>query len=114
MGNRDCCGATGTAYDCNVGIKHGQADSRSDRIIFEQIDDIAPVFYIGKRPFSGQFYSHGQAKKLEDANDLTNLKKFHLIGKSQQVDVVIHDNALSCTNDFTAKSKRSLYTCVMG
>lgn len=95
-------------------LNMGKADSRSDRIIFEQIDDSAPVFYIGKRPFSGQFYSHGQAKKLEDANDLTNLKKFHLIGKSQQVDVVIHDNALSCTNDFTAKSKRSLYTCVMG
>ena len=45
-------------------LNMGKADSRSDRIIFEQIDDSAPVFYIGKRPFSGQFYSHGQAKKL--------------------------------------------------
>lgn len=95
-------------------LNMGKADSRSDRIIFAQINDNAPVFYIGKRPFSGQFYSHGQAKKLEDKNDLNNLKKFHLIGKSQQVDSMIHENALSCTNEFTAKSKRSLYTCVVG
>ncbi|GAK18205.1 LOW QUALITY PROTEIN: polymyxin resistance protein ArnT, undecaprenyl phosphate-alpha-L-Ara4N transferase [Vibrio sp. JCM 19053] len=95
-------------------LNMGKADSRSDRIIFAQINDNAPVFYIGKRPFSGQFYSHGQAKKLEDKNDLNNLKKFRLIGKSQQVDSMIHENALSCTNEFTAKSKRSLYTCVVG
>ncbi|ENE8728016.1 glycosyltransferase family 39 protein [Vibrio alginolyticus] len=95
-------------------LNMGKADSRSDRIIFAQINDNAPVFYIGKRPFSGQFYSHGQAKKLEDKNDLNNLKKFHLIGKPQQVDSMIHENALSCTNEFTAKSKRSLYTCVIG
>ncbi len=43
-------------------LNMGKADSRSDRILFAEITDNAPVFYIGKRPFSGQFYSQGQAK----------------------------------------------------
>lgn len=45
-----------------VYLNLGKANEKSDRIIFEQITDKAPSFYVGKRPFSGQFYSHGQAK----------------------------------------------------
>lgn len=93
-------------------LNMGIADRRSDRVIFAQINDKAPVFYIGDRPFSGQFYSHGQAKKFKNKTDLNDLKKFYLIGRSQQVNSIIYKNALSCSNEFTAKSKRSLYACV--
>jgi len=89
----------------------GKADSRSDRVIFKHITDDTPVFYVGHRPFSGQFYSRGKAKPLKKANELIHLSKFHLIGRESQVDKLIHDQALSCTYEFTAKSKRSLYTC---
>ncbi|MCE0494241.1 ArnT family glycosyltransferase [Vibrio salinus] len=90
----------------------GRADRRSDRVIFEHITDNAPVFYVGHRPFSGQFYSRGKAKQLKNNNELNHLSRFHLIGKEAEVYALIHAQSLSCTYEFTAKSKRSLYTCL--
>lgn len=90
----------------------GKADSRSDRVILEQVKDDVPVFYVGKRPFSGQFYSQGQAKQLEDLAVLESLPRYHLVGKDHEVDVLIKNKSLSCMNEFTANSKRSLYSCI--
>lgn len=52
-----------------VYLNLGKANEKSDRIIFEQITDSSPSFYVGKRPFSGQFYSHGQAKNCLISNN---------------------------------------------
>ncbi|MBW3694734.1 glycosyltransferase family 39 protein [Vibrio sp. T187] len=89
----------------------GKADQKSDRVIFANIHDDAQSFYIGKRPFSGQFYSQGKAVKLQNMNELEGLDKFYLIGKSAEVKPVIVEQSLTCTLEFTAKSKRALYSC---
>lgn len=89
----------------------GKADSRSDRVIFEKIASDDPVFYINKRPFSGQFYSRGQAQKLEQTEELEALAKFYLIGQEQVVAPLIAKQSLTCSKQFTANSRRSLYYC---
>lgn len=95
----------------------GHSDSRSDRVIHAMIEQDAPVFYVGKRPFSGQFYSQGQAKRIAKAEklvELTDLPRFHLIGRSRDVEPMIKANALNCTNKYISASKRSLYLCSAG
>jgi len=89
----------------------GKADQKSDRVIFASIHDEAPSFYVGKRPFSGQFYSKGTAVKLMKTTTLDSLDKFYLIGKPHEVKAEIIQRSLSCTLEFTAKSKRALYSC---
>ncbi|KZN62205.1 ArnT family glycosyltransferase [Pseudoalteromonas luteoviolacea] len=89
----------------------GKADSRSDRVIFEKVSRELPVFYIGKRPFSGQFYSQGQAKLLKDTRVLTSLSRYHLIGQLEEVNALVEQYLLSCTVEFESKSGRSLFTC---
>ncbi|MFA0724481.1 dolichyl-phosphate-mannose--protein mannosyltransferase, partial [Vibrio sp. 10N.222.49.E5] len=73
--------------------------------------DSAPSFYVGKRPFSGQFYSQGQAKKLLDVEQLDGIDKFYLIGKRVEVETKIKDNALTCILEPTVKIKRALFSC---
>ncbi len=92
-------------------LNMGKADSRSDRIIHAKITDDTPSFYVGKRPFSGQYYSQGKAKQLTDIGMLAGEQQYHLIGKVSEVDALIQQQALSCTHEYTATSKRALYTC---
>ncbi|WP_048664719.1 ArnT family glycosyltransferase [Vibrio crassostreae] len=94
-----------------VYLNLGKANEKSDRIIFEQITDSAPSFYVGKRPFSGQFYSHGQAKRLLDIEQIEGIDKFYLIGKRSEVETKIKDNALTCILEPTVKIKRALFSC---
>lgn len=89
----------------------GKANEKSDRVIFEHILDDAPSFYIGSRPFSGQFYSQGQAKKLTDKNQLNDVSKYYLIGKKAEVEAGIRENALTCVLEPTPEAKRVLFTC---
>ncbi|KZN44182.1 ArnT family glycosyltransferase [Pseudoalteromonas luteoviolacea] len=89
----------------------GKADSLSDRVIFEQASLELPVFYVGKRPFSGQFYSRGQAKLLKDTRVLTTMSQYHIIGRLEQVTALVEQHLLSCTVVFESKSGRSLFTC---
>ena len=89
----------------------GKADERSDRIIFNQINTSAPVFYIEKRPFSGQFYSQGKAKLLQETEELSDLDEYYLIGKKHSVDPVLNEQRLSCLTQFISKSGRALYHC---
>ncbi|WP_375752738.1 ArnT family glycosyltransferase [Vibrio sp. HN007] len=90
----------------------GKADEKSDRVIFDHIQSSDPVFYIGSRPFSAQFYSFGQAKKLDVENSSINLPdKYYLVGKAKEVTPVLEENGLNCTADYIARSKRVLYRC---
>ncbi len=90
-----------------------KAESRSDYAIFEHITNDLPVFYVSLRPFSGQFYSNGQAKQLENIEMLDNLKKFYLIGKPNEVEALYNKNKWNCSNEFAAESKRTLYFCIL-
>ncbi|GAL15527.1 hypothetical protein JCM19233_6549 [Vibrio astriarenae] len=89
----------------------GKADSRSDRVIHQAVTKEAPVFYIGKRPFSGQFYSKGQAVQLNESTILKALPSFYLIGKNDQLQSKMSKDKLSCVHRLTAESNRSLYYC---
>ncbi|MFC1235850.1 ArnT family glycosyltransferase [Vibrio sp. F74] len=89
----------------------GKADEKSDRVIFNQITTDAPVFYVSKRPFSGQFYSNGKAKQLDSVEMLTGLNNYYLIGNANSVEPLMTRENLSCSTDFIANSKRTLYHC---
>lgn len=92
-------------------LNFGKADERSDRVIFSHVTKSDPVFYVGKRPFSGQFYSSGKATKLESVASLNSLKSFYLVGKASDTEPLMTTENLSCSTNFTAKSKRILYHC---
>ncbi|MGR5555019.1 ArnT family glycosyltransferase [Vibrio fortis] len=94
-----------------VYLNLGKANEKSDRIIFNHIEDDAPSYYIGKRPFSGQFYSLGQAKKITDISEADTSDKFYLIGKKAEVESIIAQNALSCVREPVEKQKRALFSC---
>ncbi|OLQ88065.1 dolichyl-phosphate-mannose--protein mannosyltransferase [Vibrio panuliri] len=86
-------------------------NKKSDKVIFAKVDLSVPTFYVGQRPFSGQFYSQGKASKLEvNAAPLT-MPRFQLIGKKDQVGEVVQNQALNCVVEFTASSERTLYRC---
>ncbi|MFM2589529.1 ArnT family glycosyltransferase [Vibrio sp. TBV020] len=92
-------------------IQLGTGDKKSDKVIFRMADHNVETFYIGHRPFSGQFYSYGKAKKLTDETVLDSLEKVQLIGHKEQVDLIVQERSLNCIIEFTSKSRRSLYRC---
>nr|WP_216612090.1 glycosyltransferase family 39 protein [Vibrio sp. RE86] len=92
-------------------IQLGTGDKKSDKVIFRMVDHQVETFYIGHRPFSGQFYSYGKAKRLTDESMLDDLKKVQLIGQKQEVDKLVKERELNCIIEFTSKSRRSLYLC---
>ncbi|MBA5762547.1 glycosyltransferase family 39 protein [Vibrio sp. 404] len=86
-------------------------NKKSDKVIFDKADHSLPTFYVGSRPFSGQFYSQGKAQKLNLDKDQLTMPRFQLIGKKSDVAQIVEQQALSCVVEYTAKSKRSLYRC---
>ncbi|USD42172.1 glycosyltransferase family 39 protein [Vibrio sp. SCSIO 43135] len=87
------------------------ADKRSDKVIFVEADKSIPTYYIGKRPFSGQFYSSGKAKQLTDESVLLQLDKVQLVGDRNSVESLVQQKQLTCVAQYTAKSHRALYLC---
>ncbi|QXX07886.1 glycosyltransferase family 39 protein [Vibrio neptunius] len=92
-------------------IQFGVGERKSDKVIFRNADPQVTTYYVGNRPFSGQFYSQGKAKKLTDSSLLDGLDKVQLIGEKSQVEPLVKANKLSCSIDFVAQSKRALYRC---
>ncbi|MBM6551120.1 glycosyltransferase family 39 protein [Marinomonas ostreistagni] len=92
-------------------LNMGKADSRSDRIVFEHVQEDIPAYYVAHRPFSGQFYSQGHAKLLTDEVPLEALDNYYLIGKSDRLRELVQQQALSCTQVFIAPSGRQLLSC---
>lgn len=86
-------------------------EKRSDKVLFDYAHANTQTFYVGKRPFSGQFYSQGQAKHYTHATLLPLDEKFQLIGTTESVQPIIQDEQLSCIQKYTAKSGRSLFYC---
>ncbi|WP_099607443.1 ArnT family glycosyltransferase [Vibrio coralliilyticus] len=92
-------------------IQLGVGDRKSDKVIFRNADPQVVTYYVGNRPFSGQFYSHGQAKQLTDSSVLNRLDKVQLIGEKGKVEQLVKEKKMSCAIDFVAESKRALYRC---
>ncbi|GAM66317.1 hypothetical protein JCM19236_3769 [Vibrio sp. JCM 19236] len=96
-----------TAVVLNLGV----GDKRSEKSLLAKVNPKIETFYVGKRPFSGQFYSAGQAKLFGETTDLDQYKTVQLVGRKDAVDEVISDRRMNCVIEYTAKSKRSLYKC---
>lgn len=95
-----------------VGFIHWDiGDKRSDKAILTMAHPGIATYYVGSRPFSGQFYSLGQAKLLTDENVLDSLEQVQLVGEREAVDKLVQAKQLSCVIEFTAKSRRALYRC---
>ncbi|NVD06348.1 glycosyltransferase family 39 protein [Vibrio sp. JPW-9-11-11] len=95
-----------------VGVVHFDiGDKRSDKVILSLADPSIATYYVGARPFSGQFYSAGKAKLLENESLLDSLQQVQLIGEQAAVDKLVREKQLNCIIEFTAKSRRSLYRC---
>lgn len=94
-----------------VFIQLVKGDKKSDKVIFETASTELATYYVGHRPFSGQFYSSGKAKRLDDNVLLANLEHFQLIGEPEIVQDVIAENQLDCVVEYTGGSKRNLYRC---
>lgn len=86
-------------------------DSASDKVLFEKADKSLPMYYIRKRPFSGQYYSNGKAVVLLKTETLSELQTpYYLLGKKNDLDKFFAHNKLDCT--MAAESpKRQRYIC---
>ena len=89
----------------------GKGESRSDKYLLSDMDTSLSIFYIDKRPFSGQFYSNGRAKLYQGKESLKGLTSMYLIGKKEKVSAVIAEDGLHCDLQISAKSKRNRYLC---
>ena len=94
-------------------IQHDVGEKKSDKVFFEHTLSGVPVYYIGERPYSGQYYSQGQAKLLDPTqySKLSNNTSFQLIGELPAIRELIRQKKLSCTLIYNAASDRSLYLC---
>ncbi|MEM7208254.1 MAG: phospholipid carrier-dependent glycosyltransferase [Pseudomonadota bacterium] len=89
----------------------GADDRHSDKFLLQNTRDSSPVFYVGKRPFSGRFYSSGKAKLAKDLGDLKGLGAAQIVGKPKDVAHFISQNKLTCQLLYAARSQRVLYHC---
>ncbi|MCP4280300.1 MAG: glycosyltransferase family 39 protein, partial [Alteromonas sp.] len=95
---------------CVIMFKTG--NERSDKMLFANIDHDKPTFYVaGNRPFSGQYYSFGQAQRLSSSEDLQGHDNgYYIIGPNERIKPFIEKEQLSCTFEIESP-KRSRYLC---
>ncbi|EGU60383.1 hypothetical protein VINI7043_15864 [Vibrio nigripulchritudo ATCC 27043] len=95
---------------CVVMFKTG--NERSDKMLFVDVDHSKPTFYVeGGRPFSGQYYSFGQAKRLHNMDQLKGHENgYYIIGPNERIEGFVERHNLSCTFE-VASPKRSRYLC---
>ncbi|MDC0947816.1 glycosyltransferase family 39 protein [Gammaproteobacteria bacterium] len=70
-----------------------------------------PLYYVGLRPFSAQFYSQGRAQTLDSFEPLINIRTPYYVA-AERADASSHErlNAMGC--DQTSSSRRNyLYRC---
>ncbi|USE34514.1 glycosyltransferase family 39 protein [Endozoicomonas sp. SCSIO W0465] len=100
---------------CHLVLLGDRSERWSDKVLIEKTNDKDPVYYLGSRPFSGRFYSHGRAGILADARSATNVAgSFQLIGRGAQVTQLITHENLHCQLQYMAQSGRALYHCGYG
>nr|WP_238930431.1 glycosyltransferase family 39 protein [Vibrio sp. S9_S30] len=95
---------------CVVIFKVG--NERSDKMLFVDIDRSKPTFYVeGSRTFSGQYYSFGQAKRMNKLDQLKGHENgYYIIGPNERIEGFINKYNLACTLE-VASPKRSRYLC---
>lgn len=86
-------------------------EKRSDKALLAHSNPSIPIYYIGKRPFSGQFYSHGQAKEIDMKATLPELRSAQFIVTQESLPKITDSPFFDCKLVFEAHSGRSLYEC---
>ncbi len=90
-------------------ITFGQAklNEKSEVLLLSNIDKSATVYYVGKPPFSGRFYTNGQAKIWQKDTIITQAPYYIVADKrSNPASFQAEECSLENTN-----RKRSLYKC---
>jgi 4-amino-4-deoxy-L-arabinose transferase-like glycosyltransferase len=95
-------------------IHVGTGEKKSDKVLFRHADPEVMTYYVGHRPFSGQFYSAGQAKRLEDESLLDNLEQVQLIGRKSEVEILVQERQMNCVVEYSGQNRRALYRCDSG
>ncbi len=93
-----------------LGVKVGE--ERSDKELLSRSNLELPTYYFGKRPFSGQFYSSGQAIKIEKGDPLLELDELQLVTRPKDLNSWPQIGDYSCTEVYHSTSKRALYHCI--
>lgn len=94
-----------------VVLNTGVAESRSDRNLLMDIQPDIALFYAEKRPFSGQYYSQGQAMLLTDNKQLQGLPHYYLVGQPKYVAPWLRLSSLDCILEMATESGRARYLC---
>ncbi|NBF08079.1 ArnT family glycosyltransferase [Pseudomonas sp. Fl4BN1] len=77
-----------------------------------QASEPGPLYYWGRRSYSGEFYSAGQARQIEDFSLLPNTPRFYLARREKDLKHGLAELAsLACTEQLRA-SQSVLFKCV--
>ena len=89
------------------------SERRSDRAVLERADEVVPLYYVGKRSFSGQFYSGGTAQLLTEElmSEAFRCQTYQLVGRPDAVNFVIEHYQLDCSLRSAEPRQRALYRC---
>jgi hypothetical protein len=79
------------------------SEDKSDKFLLAEIDHSYPLYYLGKRSFSGRFYSNGKAVEIESLQELNRQQKPFFVAMSHQV-ATSSINTNSC--DVVSQNKR--------
>lgn len=86
---------------------------RSEKALYINADSSLPVYYVGSRPFSGQYYSFGKAVYFKGDQDLEGHDNgFYLVGRQESMPSFIESKGLtdSCERQ-GENANRYLYFC---
>lgn len=61
------------------------SEDKSDKSLLAEIDHRYTLYYLGKRSFSGRFYSNGKAVEIESLQDLNRQKKPFYVAINHQI-----------------------------
>ncbi|WP_252018291.1 glycosyltransferase family 39 protein [Vibrio sp. SCSIO 43136] len=94
-----------------IGVKSGE--ERSDKAVFADYEVGVPVYYVGSRPFSGQYYSEGNAVRYKDPEDLRGHENgYYLAGRPHEIERFLpaHNLQEACTLE-NGTERRQLVRC---
>lgn len=94
-------------------LNTGQVADNSDKSIFQKIDKSIPVYYLHSRPYSGQYYSSGKAKAIQNIEEIKQADEFYIIfrnNRQEQWDKMAHGH-VSCSQPVATNAERTALLC---
>lgn len=84
-------------------------ENKNDKSLLAVMDDTYPLYYLGKRSFSGRFYSDGKAIELGSLQELNGLTKQFYVAINNQI-TLSSVNEGNC-NVLSSNKQRRLLLC---